>query len=160
VQAGMRGPLYAAEDLAVSEDLGFQVIPAGELRVLGPEQFAAAAMESIGRRPVFLSFDDDFLDPAYAPDTGTPEVRGFSTTEAQGFLRALRGITLAGADVVESSPLLPGLARRPPSQRPTSPWNSWRFGLPAGRRAAPTKRFAARSRHPGPSVSERFCAPG
>jgi agmatinase len=80
VQAGMRGPLYAAEDLAVSETLGFQVIPAEELRALGPQQFAAAAIKRIGSRPVFLSFDVDFLDPAYAPGTGTPEVGGFSTS--------------------------------------------------------------------------------
>jgi agmatinase len=53
---------------------------------------------------VFLSFDIDFLDPAFAPGTGTPEVAGFSTAEALAFLRALRGIRLAGADVVEVSP--------------------------------------------------------
>jgi agmatinase len=108
VQAGMRGPLYAAEDLAVSEDLGFEVLPAEELRALGPEQFAAEAIERIGGRPVFFSFDVDFLDPAYAPGTGTPEVGGFSTAEAIGFLRALRGITLAGADVVEVAPSYDG----------------------------------------------------
>jgi arginase family enzyme len=53
---------------------------------------------------VFLSFDIDFLDPAFAPGTGTPEVAGFSTAEALGFLRALRGIDLVGADVVEVCP--------------------------------------------------------
>ena len=57
-----------------------------------------------GERPVFLSFDVDFLDPAFAPGTGTPEVAGFSTAEALAFLRSLRGIRLAGADVVEVSP--------------------------------------------------------
>lgn len=66
------------------------MIPAEELRALGPQQFAAAAIERIGSRSVFLSFDVDFLDPAYAPGTGTPEVGGFSTAEALGFLRALR----------------------------------------------------------------------
>jgi len=55
-------------------------------------------------RPVFVSFDIDFLDPAFAPGTGTPEVGGFSTAEALAFLRALRGIKLAGCDVVEVSP--------------------------------------------------------
>ena len=108
VQAGMRGPLYAAEDLAVSEDLGFKVIPAKELRALGPQRFGETAIERIGGRPVFLSFDVDFLDPAYAPGTGTPEVGGFSTAEALAFLHALRGITLAGADVVEVAPSYDG----------------------------------------------------
>ena len=64
--------------------------------------------ERITDRPVFLSFDIDFLDPAFAPGTGTPEVAGFSTAEAVGFLRALRGIPLAGADVVEVSPSYDG----------------------------------------------------
>jgi arginase family enzyme len=51
-----------------------------------------------------MSFDIDFLDPAFAPGTGTPEVGGFSTAEALAFLRALRGVKLAGCDVVEVSP--------------------------------------------------------
>jgi agmatinase len=64
--------------------------------------------ERVGSRPVFLSFDIDFLDPAFAPGTGTPEVAGFSTAEAVALLRALRGIELAGADVVEVSPAYDG----------------------------------------------------
>jgi arginase family enzyme len=51
-----------------------------------------------------MSFDVDFLDPAFAPGTGTPEIAGFSTAEAVGFLRALRGINLVACDVVEVSP--------------------------------------------------------
>jgi arginase family enzyme len=62
----------------------------------------------VAERPVFLSFDIDFLDPAFAPGTGTPEVAGFSTAEAVAFLRALRGIKLAGADVVEVAPSYDG----------------------------------------------------
>jgi agmatinase len=104
VQAGMRGPLYSAEDIAAATDLGFDVIPSEELRALGPEAYAARVRERVGERPVFLSFDIDFLDPAFAPGTGTPEVAGFSTAEAVAFLRALRGIRLAGCDVVEVSP--------------------------------------------------------
>ena len=60
--------------------------------------------ERVGSKPVFLSFDVDFLDPAYAPGTGTPEIAGFTTAEAVAFLRALRGIDLAAADVVEVAP--------------------------------------------------------
>ena len=104
VQAGMRGSLYGAEDLAVARDLGFTVLSTDELRALGPERYGALVLETVGERPVFVSFDIDFLDPAFAPGTGTPEVGGFSTAEALAFLRALRGITLAGCDVVEVSP--------------------------------------------------------
>ncbi len=104
VQAGMRGPLYAASDLEEARAMGFTVIPSEELRSLGPQGYAAVVRERAGSRPVFLSFDVDFLDPAFAPGTGTPEVAGFSTAEAVAFLRTLRGIDLAGADVVEVSP--------------------------------------------------------
>jgi agmatinase len=108
VQAGMRGSLYAASDLDEARQLGFRVIPSEELRALGPAGYAAAVRERVGSRPVFLSFDIDFLDPAFAPGTGTPEVAGFSTAEAVALLRALRGIELAGADVVEVSPAYDG----------------------------------------------------
>jgi agmatinase len=108
VQAGMRGPLYAASDLEDARRLGFRVIPSEELRALGPAGYAAAVRERVGDRPVVFSFDIDFLDPAFAPGTGTPEVAGFSTAEAIGFLRALRGIALVGADVVEVSPQYDG----------------------------------------------------
>ena len=104
VQAGMRGSVYAADDLDGARELGFTVVPSEELRALGPERYGELVRERVGERPVFLSFDVDFLDPAFAPGTGTPEIAGFSTAEAVGFLRALRGIRLAGCDVVELSP--------------------------------------------------------
>ena len=104
VQAGMRGSLYAPGDLDVSRELGFRVITSDELRELGPDGFAAAVRERVGDRLVFLSFDVDFLDPAYAPGTGTPEVAGFTTAEGIAFVRALRGIRLVGCDVVEVCP--------------------------------------------------------
>ena len=104
VQAGIRGSIYAGSDLDVSRDLGFRLIPSEDLRDLGPEGFGRAVRERVADRPVFLSFDIDYLDPAYAPGTGTPEIAGFTTGEAVEFLRALRGIHLAGADVVEVSP--------------------------------------------------------
>src|SRR5439155_20667011 len=104
VQAGMRGSIYGADDIRASEELGFTVIPSEELRALGPEAYARLVLANVGERAVFLSFDIDFLDPAFAPGTGTPEIAGFSTAEAVAFLRALRGIRLAGCDVVEVSP--------------------------------------------------------
>ena len=104
VQAGMRGPLFAAGDLDDARALGFEVIPSEELRALGPEGYASAVRARVGDRPVFLSFDIDFLDPAFAPGTGTPEIAGFSTAEAVALLRALRGVRLVGCDVVEVAP--------------------------------------------------------
>src|SRR5690242_16852150 len=104
VQAGLRGSLYGAEDLASARELGFTVLPCEELRALGSAAYGDLVRERVGTRPVFLSFDVDVLDPAFAPGTGTPEVAGLSTAEALGFLRALAGIELAGADVVEVSP--------------------------------------------------------
>ena len=104
VQAGLRGSLYGAEDLESARAMGFAVLPCDQLRTLGPGSFASLVRERVGRRPIFLSFDVDVLDPAFAPGTGTPEVGGLSTAEALAFLRALGGIDLAGADVVEVSP--------------------------------------------------------
>lgn len=108
VQAGLRGSVYAAGDLEEARKLGFTVLASDELRALGPTRYGELVREQVGERPVFLSFDIDFLDPAFAPGTGTPEVAGFSTVEALDFLRALRGIRLAGVDVVEVSPSYDG----------------------------------------------------
>jgi agmatinase len=104
VQAGMRGSLYGAEDIDVAKEMGFTVLTTDELRDLGPAGYGKLVLDTVGTRPVFMSFDIDFLDPAFAPGTGTPEVGGFSTAEALAFLRALRGVKLAGCDVVEVSP--------------------------------------------------------
>ena len=104
VQAGMRGSLYGAGDLQEARDLGFTVLSTDELRDLGADAYGALVREKAGSRPVFVSFDVDFLDPAVAPGTGTPEVGGFSTAEALAFVRSLRGLALAGCDVVEVSP--------------------------------------------------------
>ena len=108
VQAGMRGSLYGAEDLQAARDLGFTVLTTDELRDLGAAAYGELVLAKTKGKPVFMSFDIDFLDPAFAPGTGTPEVGGFSTAEALAFLRALRGIRLEGADVVEVSPAYDG----------------------------------------------------
>jgi agmatinase len=108
VQAGMRGSVYAASDLDGARELGFAVIEADVLAGLGVDRFRELVLERVGEKPVFLSFDIDFLDPAFAPATGTPEIAGFSTAEAVGFLRSLKGIDLVGADVVEVAPAYDG----------------------------------------------------
>jgi agmatinase len=104
VQAGMRGSLFAGTDLDDARALGYQVIPSEELRALGAEGYAKQVRARVADRAVFVSFDIDFLDPAFAPGTGTPEVAGFSTAEALALLRALCGIRVVGCDVVEVAP--------------------------------------------------------
>jgi agmatinase len=102
--AGMRGSLYGPEDAAMPEELGFEVIVCDELVALSPEAYGARARARVGDGPLFLSFDVDVLDPAYAPGTGTPEPAGLTTREAFGYLRSLRGLRFSGYDIVEVSP--------------------------------------------------------
>ena len=64
----------------------------------------AEAREIVGAAPIYLSFDIDVIDPSMAPGTGTPEIGGITTREAQAMLRRLSGLSIAGADVVEVSP--------------------------------------------------------
>src|SRR5213078_573673 len=84
------------------------VVPSEELRALGAEAYGRLVKAAAGDRPVFVTFDVDFLDPAFAPETGTPEIAGFSTAEAVALLRALRGLNLVGADIVEVAPAYDG----------------------------------------------------
>jgi agmatinase len=102
--AGMRGPLYAPSDLDEPRSMGFEIVPGDELVTLTPAQYAARVRARVGEGPVYVSFDIDVLDPAYAPGTGTPEVGGLTGREALGYLRALAGLRFTGADVVEVSP--------------------------------------------------------
>jgi guanidinopropionase len=70
----------------------------------GPADVMAEAKTIAGDGPTYISFDIDCLDPAYAPGTGTPEIGGFTTREAQAMLRSLAGVAIVGADVVEVAP--------------------------------------------------------
>jgi agmatinase len=102
--AGMRGSLYGPEDAAMPSDLGFEVIGCEELVALSHKEYGDRVRARVGSGPLFLSFDIDVLDPAYAPGTGTPEAAGLTTREALGYLRALSGLRFSGYDVVEVSP--------------------------------------------------------
>jgi agmatinase len=103
-QIGLRGSLYDAGDLELSRDLGFQVITAADLRRHGVEESLDAVRRRAGRGPCFLTFDIDFVDPAFAPATGTPEVGGFTSSESLELVRGLRGLELVGFDLVEVAP--------------------------------------------------------
>ena len=104
IQVGMRGSLYAPDDFEVAADLGFKVIPGNELHKYTSEEFSKTVMERVGDNPAFLTFDIDFVDPAYAPGTGTPEVGGFTSFETLEFVRGLKDINFVGFDVVEVAP--------------------------------------------------------
>ena len=102
VQIGIRG---SSEYLwEFSTDSGMTVIHAEEIEQLGLAAVVETARRVVGNGATYLSFDIDSLDPAYAPGTGTPEVGGLTTREAQAILRGLKGINLVGGDVVEVAP--------------------------------------------------------
>jgi agmatinase len=104
VLAGMRGPLYGPADRTQPVEMGFEVIRSEELQTLTPAQYGERVRARIGNGPVYMSFDIDVLDPAFAPGTGTPEAAGIYPREALAFLRALAGIGFCGFDLVEVSP--------------------------------------------------------
>ena len=104
VQVGIRGSLYSVHDLDWAHDQGIRVIEIEEYFDLGPDAVIAEIHKVIGDTPTYVSFDIDALDPVYAPGTGTPEVGGYTTPEAQKMLRGLRGLNLVGGDVMEVAP--------------------------------------------------------
>lgn len=104
IQVGMRGPLYGPEDIEDARDLGFEVIPMKEVREIGFHQVMERIHKRAKDRPVFVSYDIDFLDPAYAPGTGTPEVGGPTSYEALEYVRGLDGLDVVGFDLVEVLP--------------------------------------------------------
>ena len=75
-----------------------------EVEQIGIEAVVEEARRVVGEGPVYLSFDIDSLDPAFAPGTGTPEAGGLTSREALKLLRGFRGVPLVGADVVEVAP--------------------------------------------------------
>lgn len=104
VQAGLRGSVYGAQDERLPQELGFDGIPWRELQEIAPAAFAQRVRDRVAGSPAFLTFDIDFVDPAFAPGTGTPEVGGPTSAQALGLLRALSGIDFRGFDCVEVSP--------------------------------------------------------
>ena len=103
-QIGLRGTGYSAEDFDWCRDQGFTVIPAEKCWYQSMAPLMQTIREKLGDTPVYLSFDIDGIDPAYAPGTGTPEVGGLTVPQGLEIIRGLRGCNLVGADVVEVSP--------------------------------------------------------
>ncbi len=104
IQIGLRGSMYDNDDFAWGEKMGVRLVRIEEAIEKGPKAIMAEARQIVGDKQTYVSFDIDMLDPVYAPGTGTPEIGGFTTREAQSLLREMRGLNIVGADVVEVSP--------------------------------------------------------
>ncbi|MBO8162122.1 MAG: agmatinase [Brevibacillus sp.] len=104
IQIGMRGGLYGPEDLNDARKMGFEVWTTNQMKKAGVERMLEVIHHRVGSGPVFVTFDIDFLDPIYAPGTGTPEVAGASIDEALALVRGLHGLDFVGFDLVEVLP--------------------------------------------------------
>jgi guanidinopropionase len=104
VQVGIRGSMNTADEKDWGHAQGIRVIEIDEVDSLGIDALITEIRTIVGEQPTYLSFDIDALDPSYAPGTGTPEIGGLTSREAQRLVRGLRGLDLVGADLVEVSP--------------------------------------------------------
>jgi len=104
IQIGIRGGQNFMDGIEFSKSHGMRVMFIEEFAALGVERVIEEARRVVGDGRTYISFDVDGLDPVYAPGTGTPEIGGITTLEAQCLLRGLRGLNLIGGDVVEVAP--------------------------------------------------------
>jgi guanidinopropionase len=106
VQIGIRGAISDARNYDFARAAGIRIVFIEEFEDRGAIEVMDEARAIVGDGPVYVSFDIDALDPAIAPGTGTPEIGGFTSREAQRMIRRLGGLSLVGADLVEVSPPL------------------------------------------------------
>lgn len=104
VQIGIRGSTYDDEDTDFAKSVGIRVIRFEEFFARGVADVMAEAREIVGQQPTYISYDIDFVDPTFAPGTGTPEVGGPNSFQALQVVRELDGLNIIGADLVEVSP--------------------------------------------------------
>lgn len=104
VQIGIRGTQNWSDGWDYSEEAGMRVMFVEEVKERGIEAIAQEARAILGDGPVYLTFDIDSIDPAFAPGTGTPEIAGLSSFEAVSLIRQFRNLNYVGADMVEVSP--------------------------------------------------------
>ena len=104
IQIGIRGTQYDSEDIDFANSVGIRVIKIDEFFDRGIQEVMAEAREIVGENETYISYDIDFIDPAFAPGTGTPEVGGPNSYEALKVVRELAGVKIVGADMVEVSP--------------------------------------------------------
>lgn len=104
IQIGIRGSVNDMDLWKFSHDSGMRVVYMHDFHTLGIKKIIEEIHSVVGTDPVYISFDIDSLDPAFAPGTGTPEIGGLSTLEAQMLVRGCSGLNIAGADMVEVAP--------------------------------------------------------
>jgi guanidinopropionase len=104
VQIGIRGTAYDREDRDFAKQVGIRIIPIEEFFERGTDDVMTEAREIVGNSETYISYDIDFVDPSFAPGTGTPEVGGPNSFEALKVGRILEGVNIIGADLVEVSP--------------------------------------------------------
>lgn len=104
VQIGQRGTGYSREEFDWAREQGFRVVEAGDCWHTSLVPLMEEVREQMGDRPVYLSFDIDGLDPAFAPGTGTPEIGGLTIYQGLEIVRGTAGLNLVGCDLVEVSP--------------------------------------------------------
>jgi len=96
--------MYDGEDMEFGRSVGVRIIQIEEFFERGVADVMSEAREIVGNQPTYCSYDIDFIDPSFAPGTGTPEIGGPSSFQAQQVVRELDGVNLIGADLVEVSP--------------------------------------------------------
>ena len=106
IQVGIRGSQYGPEDVQGSIDLGFEVLTANELHIIGIEEGVKRIQKRVGSAKVFLSFDIDFVDPSMAPGTGTIEIGGFTGYETMTLIQGLKDFNIIAMDLVEVLPVI------------------------------------------------------
>lgn len=104
LQVGIRGPLFSENDMDDVRALGIEILPMDAIVDWRVDDIAAAIHHKIGKAPLYITFDVDGVDPAFAPGTGTPEIGGFTSQQMMALLHRLRGLNIIGADIVEVSP--------------------------------------------------------
>ena len=104
VQIGIRGTMYDSEDRDFAQAEGIRLIEIEEFHARGVADVMAEAREIAGDGATYVSYDIDFVDPTFAPGTGTPEVGGPNSYQALQVVRELAGLNIIGADMVEVSP--------------------------------------------------------
>jgi agmatinase len=107
VQVGIRGPMYGEDDFDFQREHGITVIDIDQVKDRGVG-WTVERIRSIVSGPTYMTFDIDSVDPAFAPGTGTPEVGGLTSHEAQHLVRGLAGLPLVGGDIVEVAPVFDG----------------------------------------------------
>ncbi len=104
IQLGIHGTMYSENDVKQSLDLGIDVITMNDFEEIGVRETVTRIRKRVGEKPVFLTFDMDAVDPAFAPGTARAEPNGLTSREVFGILKGLAGLDFVGFDTAEINP--------------------------------------------------------